>query len=84
MKCHKGCGACCITISISSPIPGMPQGKPAGIQCIHLSKDRQCLIHESNTYPSVCRNLKPSKEMCGTSFEYAYHYLSELERLTKP
>ncbi|MGI5837047.1 MAG: YkgJ family cysteine cluster protein, partial [Chloroflexota bacterium] len=24
MKCRIGCGACCIAISISSPVPGMP------------------------------------------------------------
>ncbi|MCF5019628.1 YkgJ family cysteine cluster protein, partial [Pseudomonas lactis] len=29
MKCREGCGACCIAPSISSPLPGMPQGKPA-------------------------------------------------------
>ena len=84
MKCRIGCGACCIAISISSPIPGMSQGKPAGVKCANLSEDRQCLIHESSIYPSVCKNLKPSKEMCGNTFEFAYQYLSELERLTKP
>jgi Fe-S-cluster containining protein len=84
MKCRTGCGACCIAISISSPIPGMPQGKPAGVKCINLSEDRKCLVHESDIYPSVCKNLTPSKEMCGNSFEYAYKYISELERLTKP
>ncbi|MBF7801077.1 YkgJ family cysteine cluster protein, partial [Klebsiella pneumoniae] len=29
MECRTDCGACCIAPSISSPIPGMPQGKPA-------------------------------------------------------
>jgi Fe-S-cluster containining protein len=32
MNCRLGCGACCIAPSISSPIPGMPQGKPAGVR----------------------------------------------------
>ncbi|MCC6439509.1 MAG: YkgJ family cysteine cluster protein, partial [Rhodanobacteraceae bacterium] len=26
MSCRSGCGACCIAPSISSPIPGMPNG----------------------------------------------------------
>ncbi|MFS9540720.1 YkgJ family cysteine cluster protein, partial [Klebsiella pneumoniae] len=26
MECRTDCGACCIAPSISSPIPGMPQG----------------------------------------------------------
>ncbi|MGO2368564.1 MAG: YkgJ family cysteine cluster protein, partial [Serratia sp. (in: enterobacteria)] len=29
MDCRADCGACCIAPSISSPIPGMPNGKPA-------------------------------------------------------
>ena len=36
MQCRAGCGACCIAISISSPIPGMPLGKPAGVRCVQL------------------------------------------------
>ena len=37
MDCRLGCGACCISPSISSPIPGMPKGKPAGERCIQLN-----------------------------------------------
>ncbi|MGU7695722.1 YkgJ family cysteine cluster protein, partial [Escherichia coli] len=29
MECRPDCGACCTAPSISSPIPGMPDGKPA-------------------------------------------------------
>ncbi len=84
MECRIGCGACCIAISISSPIPGMPHGKPAGVRCIHLSPDHVCLIHDRPDYPAVCRNLKPEKEMCGDSFEEAMAYLTKLEELTRP
>ncbi len=28
VSCRPGCGACCTAPSISSPIPGMPNGKP--------------------------------------------------------
>ena len=35
MDCRSDCGACCIAPSISSPIPGMPNGKPANTRCIH-------------------------------------------------
>ena len=31
LACRDGCGACCIAPSISSPIPDMPAGKPAGV-----------------------------------------------------
>ena len=84
MKCRKGCGACCIVISISSPIPGMPDGKPAGVRCKNLSQDNTCAIHGREDYPHVCRDLVPSEEMCGSSFEEASAYLSALERATSP
>ncbi|PKL15013.1 MAG: zinc/iron-chelating domain-containing protein [Spirochaetae bacterium HGW-Spirochaetae-6] len=84
MVCRQGCGACCIALSISSPLPGMPSGKPAGVRCIHLSPDRICMIHGKPDYPPVCRNLTPLPEMCGDSFEYALAYLSALEDATKP
>ncbi|HNZ37796.1 MAG: YkgJ family cysteine cluster protein [Candidatus Neomarinimicrobiota bacterium] len=82
MKCRKGCGACCIAISISSPLPGMPNGKPAGVRCIHLTVENYCKIHDQPDYPAVCRNLKPSTEMCGESFDEAMKYLIKLEKLT--
>lgn len=84
MECRTGCGACCIAISISSPIPGMPNGKPAGIRCIHLSKNRICEIHGHVDYPEVCKNLVPMPDMCGSTFEEAFEYLAELEAATKP
>jgi len=31
MECRPHCGACCTAPSISSPIPGMPNGKMSGI-----------------------------------------------------
>ena len=84
MDCRPGCGACCIAISISSPLPGMPDGKPAGIRCSHLSDRNFCTIYERTDYPAVCLNLAPSLEMCGSSYEEAYIYLSRLEKLTQP
>ena len=44
MDCRVGCGACCIALSISSPIPGMPNGKPAGVRCVQLTPDNRCLL----------------------------------------
>jgi Fe-S-cluster containining protein len=39
LKCRDLCGACCIAPSISSSIPGMPNGKPAGVVCVHLDEN---------------------------------------------
>jgi Fe-S-cluster containining protein len=83
MECRKGCGACCIAISISSSIPGMPRGKPAGVRCVNLDRKNNCKIHDKEDYPKVCRDFKASAEMCGETFEYALEYLTRLEELTK-
>ncbi len=82
--CRPGCGACCVAISISAPIPGMPRGKAAGARCIHLSKDNLCLLYGSSERPPVCNGLIPSEEMCGSTREEAMSYLQRLEELTKP
>ena len=44
MECRAGCAACCVAPSISSPIPGMPHGKPAGVRCVQLTQDGLCGI----------------------------------------
>jgi len=84
MECRIGCGACCIAPSISSPIPGMPHGKPAGVRCVQLTADNRCRLFGKPERPQVCCSLQPSIEMCGSSRADALVYLSVLERLTKP
>ncbi|MDM4770244.1 YkgJ family cysteine cluster protein [Solimonas sp. SE-A11] len=82
MTCRSGCGACCTAPSISSPIPGMPQGKPAGVRCVQLMDDLRCAIFGDPRRPAVCGGLKPSAEMCGGSRDEAMAYLMRLEALT--
>jgi hypothetical protein len=84
MECRAGCGACCIALSISSPIPGMPHGKPAGLRCIQLTPDNRCRLFGHPDRPVVCIRLRPDKEMCGQSDGEALAFLLELERLTSP
>ena len=84
MNCRPGCGACCTAPSISSPIPGMPQGKPAGVRCVQLGDDARCRIFGQPERLAVCGGLMPSVEMCGTSNGQALAYLTQLERLTQP
>ena len=82
MECRMGCGACCIAPSISSSIPGMPDGKPAGVRCIQLTEDNLCKVFGSSLRPAVCASLKPSFEMCGVCDEEAFQYLTQLEEET--
>ncbi|MBR6075954.1 MAG: YkgJ family cysteine cluster protein [Victivallales bacterium] len=84
MKCRPGCGACCIAPSISSPIPGMPNGKPAGVPCIQLDSEFRCKIFGSPDRPKVCGSLRPMEEMCGSCREEAMAILAEWEKKTAP
>jgi Fe-S-cluster containining protein len=84
MDCRAGCGACCIALSISSPIPGMPHGKPAGVRCVQLTAGNRCRLYGHADRPTVCARLRPSPEMCGQTAEEALAWLYELERATRP
>ena len=84
MDCRPACAACCIAPSISSPIPGMPLGKPAGVRCVQLDADDRCQLFGLPTRPAVCGSLQPSAEMCGASREAAIAWLVALDGATRP
>ncbi len=84
MDCRPRCAACCIAPSISSPIPGMPQGKPAGVPCVQLTADLRCAIFGRPERPAVCASLEPSPAMCGDGREQAMRWLGHLEEATQP
>jgi Fe-S-cluster containining protein len=82
--CRAGCGACCIAPSISTPIPGMPHGKPAGMRCIQLTADNRCAIFGRPERPKVCSSLHAEAQMCGTNSTHAMDYLTWLETVSAP
>ncbi|HNJ84181.1 MAG TPA: YkgJ family cysteine cluster protein [Piscinibacter sp.] len=84
MDCRPHCAACCIAPSISSPIPGMPQGKPAGVPCVQLTAELRCALFGRPERPAVCGSLQPSPAMCGDSREQAMRWLGQLEETTLP
>ena len=84
MDCRVGCGACCTAQSISSPIPGMPEGKPAGVRCAQLSADNRCLIYDDPRRPAVCIQFRAMPDVCGSSREEAMRLLAAMERETAP
>lgn len=83
MDCRLGCGACCIAPSISTPIPGMPDGKPAGVRCVQLNEENLCRLFGKEERPKVCLSFKPCADICGDSNEGALTTLLELEAVTK-
>lgn len=84
MDCRPGCAACCIAPSISSAIPGMAHGKPAGLRCIQLTDDLRCALFGLPQRPAVCASLSPSEAMCGSHRVHALRWLGRLERQTAP
>lgn len=84
MDCRAHCGACCTAPSITSPIPGMPHGKPAGMPCVQLDDDYRCRLFGRPERPAFCASLRPSMDMCGQSRDEAMETLDQLERLTLP
>ncbi|MGH8091796.1 MAG: YkgJ family cysteine cluster protein [Rudaea sp.] len=84
MDCRVGCGACCIAPSISSMIPGMPNGKPAGVRCIQLDAANRCMLFGKPERPEVCRRLRPEPAMCGANRDEAMAILTRLEIASAP
>lgn len=82
MKCREGCGACCIAPSISSPIPGMPNGKPAGERCVQLSVENLCSIFGNPERPAVCSAFEADIDVCGSSSDEAIKLLGWWEQMT--
>jgi Fe-S-cluster containining protein len=84
-SCRPGCGACCIAPSISSPLPGMPDGKPSGVVCANLAPDTHlCRVWNTEDYPQVCRDFPARRDACGSTPEEALLLLRELEQRTTP
>jgi Fe-S-cluster containining protein len=82
MECRIGCAACCVVISISSPLPEFPGGKPAGEPCPGLTAEGRCSIWGTPDYPDVCRKFRATEEYCGASSEQAHLRLAALEAAT--
>lgn len=79
---QKGCGACCIAPSITSPIPGMPDGKRAGERCVQLNDHNLCKLFGMPSRPKVCLDFTDEESICGSGPGFALKTLNELELMT--
>ena len=84
MDCRPGCAACCIAPSISSPLPGMPDGKPAGARCVNLDAGGFCRLWGGPDYPEVCRKFTPALSVCGSNAGEALRLIATMEAATRP
>ncbi len=79
ISCRAGCGACCVVLSIASPLPGMPEGKPAGVRCIHLTEQNFCMLYGKPERPKVCESYQATAELCGGCAREAFERIARLD-----
>jgi len=59
----------------------MPEGKPAGVRCIHLKCNLECAIYHVPGRPKVCDGFQADPLVCGNSRAEALSILARLEDL---
>ena len=84
MRCRPSCGACCIAPSIRQPFFGMPQGKAAGVRCVHLDGDQACGLFGDSRRPALCAAFMAEREICGENRDQALLIISDLEVFSNP
>jgi hypothetical protein len=62
----------------------MPNGKPAGVSCVHLSPSMRCLLFGDTRRPALCDAFMPEREYCGENREEALLRLTQLEVQSLP
>jgi len=62
----------------------MPDGKPAGTPCIHLTEDNRCALFGLPSRPQVCIDFRATPEFCGEENADAFRLLALLEKRTVP
>jgi hypothetical protein len=80
MECRKGCGACCIALSISESFLNHPKGKKAGERCKNLDENNSCKIWGTKEYPKTCQGFQAEESWCGANFSNAIKILNQLEK----
>jgi hypothetical protein len=82
MECRPGCGACCIAPSLVEPFAGMPEGKPAGVRCVHLDDAARCGLWGRPERPRTCADFRPEPDVCGQDAAQALRLITALELRT--
>ncbi len=62
----------------------MPEGKPAGVACVHLDEQMGCRLFGDSRRPVLCDAFKAESAICGETREQALRILDELEVLSQP
>jgi hypothetical protein len=62
----------------------MPDGKPAGVACVHLDAGMRCSLFGDVRRPALCATFMAEPEFCADNREQALARLAELELLSSP
>ena len=84
MKCREACGACCIAPSIAASFHGMPEGKPAGVACVHLDSEMCCGLFGDSRRPALCDQFRAEPALCGGNRAEALQRIALLELQSLP
>jgi Fe-S-cluster containining protein len=84
MQCRHACGACCIAPSINQPFYGMPNGKAAGVPCVHLDAGMSGILFGDERRPALCDAFTAEPAVCGDNRGEALARLAQLELLSRP
>ena len=57
----------------------MPEGKAAGVRCIHLLDDFKCALFGDPSRPKVCSDYLAEPDFCGENREEAMKILRSLD-----
>lgn len=62
----------------------MPEGKPAGVACVHLNSAMACALFGDARRPALCDAFAAEREICGDNREQALEILARLELSSLP
>lgn len=62
----------------------MPDGKPAGITCLHLDQHMACRLFNDPRRPAVCAQFTAEVAVCAESREEALEILTWMEVQSSP
>ena len=65
-------------------MPGLPEGKPAGVPCPHLDGAWRCQLFGLPERPAVCAGFQAEMAICGDSREQALQIITLLEQASLP
>ena len=68
---------------MNSTIPGMPNGKPAGVRCVHLDEAYRCALFGCEDRPALCSQFQAEALVCGSDRQEAIRILTDWEVLTR-